>query len=98
MILMPTVGRGEIPLGSVGCDARLLCPAPEGIVWPENDDGLPSFKLEHLTKANGVEHLQAHDAMSDVYATIAMAKLVKQAQPVCLIICISTAVSIRSMR
>lgn len=54
---------------------------PEGIIWPENDDGLPSFKLEHLTKANGVEHLQAHDAMSDVHATIAMAKLVKQAQP-----------------
>ncbi|QTL41286.1 exodeoxyribonuclease I [Xenorhabdus budapestensis] len=54
---------------------------PEGIIWPENDDGLPSFKLEHLTKANGVEHTQAHDAMSDVYATIAMAKLIKQAQP-----------------
>lgn len=54
---------------------------PDGIQWPLNDDGLPSFKLEHLTKANGVEHLQAHDAMSDVYATIAMAKLVKQAQP-----------------
>lgn len=54
---------------------------PEGIVWPENEEGLPSFKLEHLTKANGVEHLHAHDAMSDVYATIAMAKLVKQAQP-----------------
>ncbi|AKA37649.1 exodeoxyribonuclease I [Yersinia ruckeri] len=54
---------------------------PEGIIWPENDDGLPSFKLEHLTKANGVEHLQAHDAMSDVHATIALAKLVKQAQP-----------------
>ncbi|WP_159567468.1 exodeoxyribonuclease I [Budvicia diplopodorum] len=54
---------------------------PDGIQWPTNADGLPSFKLEHLTKANGVEHLQAHDAMSDVYATIAMAKLVKQAQP-----------------
>ncbi|NHB88307.1 exodeoxyribonuclease I [Photorhabdus tasmaniensis] len=54
---------------------------PEGIIWPKNDDGLPSFKLEHLTKANNVEHLQAHDAMSDVYATIAMAKLLKQAQP-----------------
>ncbi|MGP2410192.1 exodeoxyribonuclease I [Yersinia sp. 2553 StPb PI] len=54
---------------------------PEGIVWPENEDGLPSFKLEHLTKTNGVEHLHAHDAMSDVHATIAMAKLVKQAQP-----------------
>ncbi|WP_408068338.1 exodeoxyribonuclease I, partial [Yersinia pekkanenii] len=54
---------------------------PEGIIWPENEDGLPSFKLEHLTKANGVEHLHAHDAMSDVHATIALAKLVKQAQP-----------------
>lgn len=54
---------------------------PEGINWPENEDGLPGFKLEHLTKANGVEHSQAHDAMSDVYATIAMAKLVKEKQP-----------------
>ncbi|EFW11201.1 putative exonuclease I, partial [Serratia symbiotica str. Tucson] len=54
---------------------------PDGIVWPENEDGFPSFRLEHLTRANGVEHTQAHDAMSDVYATIAMAKQVKQAQP-----------------
>lgn len=54
---------------------------PDGIVWPENEEGFPSFRLEHLTHANGVEHAQAHDAMSDVYATIAMAKLVKQAQP-----------------
>lgn len=54
---------------------------PDGIEWPLNEDGLPSFRLEHLTKANGVEHSHAHDAMSDVYATIAMAKLVKQAQP-----------------
>lgn len=54
---------------------------PDGIVWPENEDGFPSFRTEHLTRANGVEHTQAHDAMSDVYATIAMAKLVKQAQP-----------------
>ncbi|CDH35170.1 exodeoxyribonuclease I [Xenorhabdus bovienii] len=54
---------------------------PEGIIWPENEDGLPSFKLENLTKANGVEHTQAHDAMSDVYATIEMAKRVKKAQP-----------------
>jgi exodeoxyribonuclease-1 len=46
---------------------------PEGINWPENDDGLPSFRLEHLTRANGIEHSNAHDAMADVYATIAMA-------------------------
>ncbi|MCS2161470.1 exodeoxyribonuclease I [Scandinavium sp. H11S7] len=54
---------------------------PEGINWPENEDGLPSFRLEHLTKANGIEHSNAHDAMADVYATIAMAKLVKDRQP-----------------
>lgn len=54
---------------------------PDGINWPENDDGLPSFRLEHLTRANGIEHSNAHDAMADVYATIAMAQLVKAKQP-----------------
>lgn len=54
---------------------------PEGIVWPENEDGFPSFRLELLTKANGIEHTNAHDAMADVYATIAMAQLVKRHQP-----------------
>lgn len=81
MILMPTVGRGNSRWDLLDVMRACYALRPEGIVWPENDDGLPSFKLEHLTKANGVEHLQAHDAMSDVYATIAMAKLVKQAQP-----------------
>lgn len=54
---------------------------PEGINWPVNEDGLPSFKLQDLTKANDIEHLDAHDAMSDVYATIAVAKLIKERQP-----------------
>lgn len=54
---------------------------PEGIEWPENEEGRVSFKLEHLTKANGIEHQGAHDALSDVRATIALAKLIKLAQP-----------------
>jgi exodeoxyribonuclease I len=54
---------------------------PEGIVWPENDEGYPSFKLEHLSVANGIEHSNAHDAMADVTATIEMAKKIKQTQP-----------------
>ncbi len=54
---------------------------PEGIKWPMREDGSPSFKLEQLTVANGIAHEDAHDAMSDVYATIAMAKLVKAKQP-----------------
>ena len=54
---------------------------PDGIVWPEREDGAPSFKLEHLTQANGLEHGNAHDALSDVYATIALARLIKEKQP-----------------
>ncbi|MFT5839464.1 MAG: exodeoxyribonuclease-1 [Flavobacteriales bacterium] len=54
---------------------------PEGINWPLNEEGLPSFKLQDLTKANGIQHQDAHDAMSDVYATIAVAKLIKERQP-----------------
>lgn len=54
---------------------------PEGINWPLNDEGKPSFRLEHLTAANGISHESAHDALSDVRATIALARLVKQVQP-----------------
>ena len=53
---------------------------PEGVTWPcENE--LPVFRLEVLTAANGVDHGNAHDALSDVRATIGMARLVKNAQP-----------------
>ncbi|WP_439234357.1 exodeoxyribonuclease I [Lonepinella koalarum] len=54
---------------------------PDGIEWAYDEDGNPSFRLEKLTVANGIEHRNAHDAMADVYATIAMAKLIKQKQP-----------------
>jgi len=54
---------------------------PEGLQWPTHEDGRPSFKLEHLTVANGVAHDAAHDALSDVRATVALARLVRQRQP-----------------
>ena len=61
---------------------RLCCALrPEGIVWPSHEDGSTSFKLEQITQANGISHEAAHDALSDVYATIAVAKLIKQKQP-----------------
>ena len=53
---------------------------PEGIEWPERD-GRVSLKLELLTAANGLEHGQAHDALSDVRATIALARLIRDRQP-----------------
>ncbi|WP_417615324.1 exodeoxyribonuclease I [Oceanisphaera sp.] len=54
---------------------------PEGINWPTDDDGKPSFKLERLTQANDIDHGHAHDALADVRATIALARLLRQAQP-----------------
>jgi exodeoxyribonuclease-1 len=54
---------------------------PEGMEWPRHPDGKPSFKLEHLTAANGLAHEAAHDALSDVRATVALARLVKTRQP-----------------
>jgi exodeoxyribonuclease-1 len=56
---------------------------PDGIIWPQREDAAErsSFKLEELTVANGIQHEQAHDALSDVYATLAMAKLIKDRQP-----------------
>ena len=54
---------------------------PEGIKWPFREDGVPTNRLELITKLNGVSHEHAHDALSDVYATIAIAKLIKDKQP-----------------
>lgn len=54
---------------------------PEGIAWPTKEDGSVSFRLEDLARANGLLHEQAHDALSDVRATIALARLIRQRQP-----------------
>ncbi len=54
---------------------------PDGIVWPFASDGKPSNRLELLTTVNKLLHDSAHDALSDVYATIAVAKLIRDTQP-----------------
>jgi len=54
---------------------------PQGIEWPVNESGVVSFRLELLSAANGILHEAAHDALSDVRATIGLAKLIKQRQP-----------------
>ena len=54
---------------------------PDGIIWPDYENGSPCFKLEELTAANGLSHDAAHDALSDVLATIALARLVREKQP-----------------
>jgi len=54
---------------------------PEGIEWPQNEDGVTSFRLENLTSANNISHKGAHDALSDVHATIDLARLVRDRHP-----------------
>ncbi len=74
-------GRWDL-LDAVRCTWSLR---PEGITWPTHTTGdmagRPSFKLEHLTAANGIGHEAAHDALSDVRATVALARLIKHQQP-----------------
>ncbi|HEN8800869.1 exodeoxyribonuclease I [Pseudomonas sp. CM25] len=53
---------------------------PDGIHWPQQD-GRTSLRLELLSKANGIDHGHAHEALSDVRATIALARLIRQQQP-----------------
>lgn len=54
---------------------------PDGIKWPFGSDGKPVNKLEPIAAINKLNHEKAHDALSDVYATIAIAKLIKTKQP-----------------
>lgn len=54
---------------------------PEGIIWPVDNEGNPTNRLELLTKENGISHENAHDALADVWALIEVTKLIKTAQP-----------------
>src|SRR5210317_2087532 len=64
-------------------DLARMCYAlrPAGIEWPEHEPGKPSFKLEHLSAANQIVHEGAHEALSDVMATIGLARLIFSRQP-----------------
>jgi exodeoxyribonuclease-1 len=54
---------------------------PDTIQWPFASDGKPTNRLELLTKVNKLDHSRAHDALNDVQATIAVARLIKDTQP-----------------
>ena len=71
-------GRSRWDLLDVVRMTRALRPA--GLNWPVVQ-GKPGNRLEMLTKANGIEHSQAHDALADVTASIAIAKLIQVNQP-----------------
>lgn len=53
---------------------------PEGIEWPVDSEGQPTNRLELISKVNGIDHFKAHDALSDVEALIAVAKIIREKQ------------------
>ena len=71
-------GRGRWDLLDVVRMTRAL--RPEGIKWPVGTDGRASNALGLLTSINGLDHANAHDALSDVNATIVLARLLRNKQ------------------
>ena len=54
---------------------------PDGIKWPFAPDGKPTVRLELLASINKLTHDGAHDALGDVRASIAVARLIRNKQP-----------------
>jgi exodeoxyribonuclease I len=54
---------------------------PETIEWAFASDGTPSNRLADITAVNKLEHTSAHDALSDVLASAAVARLIMSKQP-----------------
>jgi exodeoxyribonuclease-1 len=55
--------------------------SPACLNVPIGPEGRPIFRLEQLALANGVAHEQAHNALSDVFATLALCRIVHQRSP-----------------
>lgn len=55
--------------------------APDIITIPTGENGRPIYKLDQLAPANGFPHLNAHDALADVEATIFIAQLIRERSP-----------------
>lgn len=54
---------------------------PDILQWPTKEDGTVSFKLDRLAPANNLQHTHAHDASSDAFATMQLAKLIHGKNP-----------------
>lgn len=72
-------GRSRWDLLDVSRMTRAL--RPDGINWPVDESGEPTNRLGALTAANNIAHANAHDALSDIQATVELARLIKSQQP-----------------
>lgn len=53
----------------------------DSFVWPRKEDGKITLKLDQLAPLNGFNHVNAHDALNDVEATIFLAKMLSVQLP-----------------
>ncbi len=74
-------GRGRFDLYPVVLSFFVF--HPEAILWPEDADGRPRFKLDRLGPLNGLDQgiERAHDAASDVAMTARLAERLARENP-----------------
>ena len=77
--LTVTNGNEEGDLFPVARSSHLYYPGC--IKTPISDKNNPVFKLDKLAPINGIKHEDAHSAISDVLATIEIAKILKKNAP-----------------
>lgn len=66
---------------ALGLVMAAVADTPQCLIVPIGPEGRPTFRLEALAAANGLDHSMAHDALGDVRATLALARLVKDGAP-----------------
>ncbi|MFO7581034.1 exodeoxyribonuclease I [Guyparkeria sp.] len=72
-------GNSRFDVLDVARTYRLL--RPDALNWPVDGQGNPTLRLSELSAANGLTHENAHDALSDVEATIDLARRLRDADP-----------------
>ena len=77
--LTVTNGNERADLFSLARAAHLYYPGC--IKTPISDKNNPVFKLDQLAPMNGIKHNDAHSAISDVLATVEIAKLLSKSAP-----------------
>jgi exodeoxyribonuclease I len=79
--LYPTSMGGNSQADILQLTRAVALYAPEILDFSRNENGRIILKLDRLAPENGFDHSHAHEAMSDVEATIFIARLIKERAP-----------------
>jgi exodeoxyribonuclease-1 len=76
-----TSSHGNGRADALGLMMAAAARSPACLAVPLGPEGRPIFRLDQLASANELAHDQAHDAMADVIATVALCRCVQQRAP-----------------